>query len=160
MAKAVPVLSDDPSRDEELAFLQAVIGRVPANSYLAALFSDGLVEWFGQQMRWDFSCDLHEIATKALADEVEALSAKVRLESDIMNLEARLKAEREATQRAVAVGDETAEHWRTEAGYWRREAGSAADEVESLREMLRQRDEQNLALKARLFDLCAELGRI
>lgn len=158
--KSIPVLNENPSRAEELAFLRAVIERVPAQSYLAALLHAGVLDWFEMQMKHDLSCDLYGAHEHAVLNWGQAADEARKAEAEVKRLEGRLRAEQEATQRAVAEGDEAAEHWRTEAEYWRKKAGDLSGQLGAAQDDCRAMKEEITALKARLFDVYAEAGRI
>lgn len=58
-ATKIPVLSADPSKEEEIKFFQAIQCAAPADSYLAGLLSgDDILNWVTLNIRNDFSIDL------------------------------------------------------------------------------------------------------
>ena len=79
--KTIAKLADNPSKPEERDFLHEVAAGVPADSYLASLFSADMVQWVEAQIRQDVSCDLwgaFDYALKDAAAQVDRVRDEVK----------------------------------------------------------------------------------
>ena len=160
MAKAVPILSDNPSRDEEMAFLRAVVDRIPQNSYLATLLRPDAVDWFVRQMRSDLSCDLLGLANYNV-NQLSGAEAELRTARERnTQLEGMLKAERELLAAAREAGKAEAERLAELHEQLRDQYDKLLSEFGQRHADLLQAQAEVQHLKAELFDLYRATGRI
>jgi hypothetical protein len=52
------VLSSNPSKADEMEWLDQVVSEIPCGTYLASLFSPELIKWFKRSVADDGSCDV------------------------------------------------------------------------------------------------------
>jgi len=58
MGKRVNLPEASASKVDEIECLRQIAEKLPEGLYLSSLFSTGLVEWFTQQVKIDWSCDI------------------------------------------------------------------------------------------------------
>jgi hypothetical protein len=76
--------TDNPSKLREIEYLEAVAESVPANSYLASLFSRDFVDWVKGSIRGDLSCDAYGYIIHGQQAEHDL---RVKLENRVEELE-------------------------------------------------------------------------
>lgn len=59
-------LGKNPTKPQELEFIQAVADSIPENSYLHSLFNPSFVHWVETRIRDDGSCDMYGELSQAL----------------------------------------------------------------------------------------------
>jgi len=142
---------------QEVKMLEEFVAQVKdlGDSYLGSLLNDEVVMWFSAQVSADFSCDL-----LSYVEAQRAASARVRdLVSEASTLrkmmkEAQEKAEKDLDHVRLAVDGLTdALHQKSEQvkELERRLRDGEADN-DALEGLVRERDQEIVALKARLFD--------
>lgn len=95
---AIPVLSDNPSKAEQIAFVEAIVEHVGVgtmtNNYLTGLFNNDFARWTETQIRNDFPANLYAellAANKEVNQERAAHKAECERRED---LEAQIIKER------------------------------------------------------------------
>lgn len=118
MSKFMVNVSAESSKADEVNAIGKIAANMPSGSYLSSLFTQDLVDWVSEQIRWDFTPDLLGNMQHAIeqSDEKLALANAAirdseimqrRLERKVEELEAALdEANGKADRLAVALSDE------------------------------------------------------
>lgn len=137
-------LQGGETKTQEMTYLRECAD-VPANSYLASLLSEDLLEWFSQAIRGDLCCDVFELAQgyHRLSSEIAQLNREMRDMRGVHELEiTRLKELQvslvEVHEREIASFTETHD--------------DHTEMLDGLRSQLMVAHTDNRALKIALFE--------
>jgi hypothetical protein len=82
--KGLKALSDDPSKQEEIDFLEAIATHATSkDTYLKSLFTDSLVHWVNSQIKNDFPPDIWGYYKESLSETIVAKSETVTVKKDL-----------------------------------------------------------------------------
>jgi hypothetical protein len=79
----IPTLPGNPSKQEEMDFLNAVFDAVPKESYLRKWVSTDMTRWLDFQIRDDRSCDIYAEYQHEIAEGEALRSSNARLQLQI-----------------------------------------------------------------------------
>jgi hypothetical protein len=164
-------LTPNPSNQAEIEWLREVAAEVPADSYLAAFLRPDAVEWFAAQVNDNVSCDLygalvyeqkeHAKTGANMRVEYEAHKAGWQkkleaVEKDAMQAKAERVALEDRLEVVKAERDTNAQAYKgvSEA------LDDASDNAVCLGEALEDAEIQVRNLKAKIFDLLVQAGRV
>lgn len=159
-SKTIKTLTGDPSKAEEIAYIEKIASTLPDNTYLKSFFTKDLVAWVSEQIHNDFGCDLYgtlqeewnrtsRMSTeynKAFSEkdnEIKVLNSTIE---DLATEMARLnEARNQATQMAEKYSAKYQEAWNTACDATR-EASDKDNQVAMLEAKI-------ISLKVRIYDL-------
>lgn len=83
----IPTLSENPSKQEEMDFLNAVFDAVPKHAYLREWVSQDMMRWLDFQIRDDQPCDIYAGYQHEIAEGESLRASNSRLLSQVAALE-------------------------------------------------------------------------
>ncbi len=97
--KTTKPLGKNPTKMEEIEFLQAVRASLPTGSYLASFLSESMVAEVEHRIHDDWSCDVYETlqyeTNKASDLRADLAAVRTQYEADILAMVGKLAAETE-----------------------------------------------------------------
>lgn len=171
MRKTIVKLEQDPSKQQEIDFLNEVAESIPDGAYLKGLFTEKFVNFIAQKIRDDWYCDFMDMyqaeidrADDAGAElrafqkdfegyttktnrEIEGLSKKI----ETLSLLAQSKSDI-IDQMVEARWEKEREH-NNEKQEWRDEFNKVANQLDSSEKKREELSIENIKLKAKLYDM-------
>ena len=145
-------LKSDCSKGEELTRLHDYKELSGTGTYLSMLFTDKFITWCEEQVKNDFSLDIFDYYQASIKELNESESARIKAETHIQVLENQLENQGKiANSQAQTISELNRRLAETESraiGYC--VSNSSKDDI------ILERDEEIIRLKARIYDLiCA-----
>lgn len=122
-AECIQKLSENPSKQEEIDFLQAIELSLPENSYLKSFFTPQMVVKMEQNIRNDFCSDFDEIVE-------QMVNEKLALKREQM--EAQYKRDAEEMQKFSKACEERAQKAEAERNSMEREKNEAWEKLDRI----------------------------
>lgn len=99
--KTIEKMGMNPSKQEEIDFLRAVVGSIPQNSYLSGLLDDNLMRYAERGIMNDFGISLQDMGEENTG--IEQLKEQMRIfmkdkEEQVLLLARDLEAERKKVE--------------------------------------------------------------
>lgn len=155
--KTITKLSNDPSKIEEIAFLEEIAESIPDCAYLKDFFAPELIGWAVSQIKSDFPPHAYDWLNKA--GEVSELKREIN-QKDV-NIERQAQEINDLTDSVDHLNEQVRRQSKdaveTEDALSAalRELDSANHKREGLKAQLSYKDQEIIKLKAALFDLIA-----
>lgn len=150
-------LSADPSKQEEIDFLEAITEIVPKNSYLSNLFTKPAVSWLRQQIRDDFVCDLYynwqEAEKESAKRQDDLIDCMNERDADKVKYVESRQELMEALNNNDAEHRELVKRLHTEIETLATMRNEAQNNWDNAENQLRAANQKVMELKAKLYDL-------
>jgi len=144
--RTIDKLETDPSKAEEIAFIEEVAESVPDNSYLKMLFTKQFMNWLREQIRNDFYPNLYEFWQQDVSD-IENLHLEI----------SRLKFQVEDTNKVLAVKSKALSDLQEVFNTAQEAAGRNYDklyyQLEDAEKIVENLKGEIINLKAKLYDM-------
>jgi peptidoglycan hydrolase CwlO-like protein len=158
-ASIIP-LGTNSTKAEEINFMYAVAQLSGEGSYMGMLFNQRMIDWLEDKIKNDFSCDL-------IADYVKAEEEAVQIRIDMQGQISSLKGENAELKREIKIINqdkdtilkandacaELIEKKNDEIRQTEDQVYSLGSTIDSLQDVVKERDETIIRLKAQLWDM-------
>lgn len=169
MRKTIDKLQADPSKAEEIQFLEEIAESIPDDAYLKGLFTERFVNFIAQKIRDDWYCDFMDMyqaeidsASKA---EATAHDMQKNYELTITKLNREIEDLNKKIENLSLLADSKSQVInQLDDKYWelRRELdkvnGKAMKDVTLLEKENTELKQQAIELKAKMFDMQEKIG--
>jgi len=158
--KAIKLLSDDPSKEEEIEFFNAIVEMVPSKAYLYDFFSYDMIKWVQSAIKADFALDIHKFYEE-VSEENRVLEKRIDeiQEQHLRALEVIQKTNpgkisqlekdlEQMTNECISWKDASEKHWLA--------FNKQLETTDDLKDQVDQQALEILQLKAKLYDYIAK----
>jgi hypothetical protein len=152
--------ANDSTKQEEIEFLTRMVNQVTPGTYLAGLLNARLLDWFSQQARNDFTCDVMEELDCTLAEYDKATAETKEYAKAYQERNAQVEASTRLHLEDIERKNEEIAHLTdilngvyAERDNAQSENAGLLDDIHELNDQVYDRDQIIVALKAKLYDL-------
>jgi len=158
----IPQDSNSLGKKDEVELLMKLADAVPTESYLKSLLTYNLIQWFDWQTINDWHCDIHQEYMAEAQRRNEQTEKTIELRTRVSHLEKMVEKHKDELANAeeeylnsIRVYDSAAARLRQNANALEDRLQKLADETRKCRDDKARLIQENLELKARLYDTLA-----